>query len=76
MKKLVAIGENGRRIGEDHPKAKLSNAQIDEIFSLRQKGKSYMQIARIFNVSKASIQHILHCRTRAQFPVRFKKVVE
>ena len=76
MKKLVAIGENGKRIGEDHPKAKLSNAQVDEVFRMKEKGKSYRQIAKHFEVSKASIQWIVQCRTRAQWPVRFKESAE
>jgi len=75
-RKLVAIGETGKRIGEDHPKAKLSNAQVDEVFEMREKGKSYKQIAKHFGVSKASIQWIVQCRTRAQWPVKFKEIRE
>lgn len=73
-KKLVAIGENNRRIGEDHPKAVLTNAQIDQVFDMRERGMSYGQIAMRLKVSKASIRDILSCRTRSQWAVRFKEI--
>lgn len=76
MTKLVAIGEKGRWIGEDHPKAKLSNEDIDKVFEYREKGWSYMMIAKKFKVSRESIKSICQGRTRCQWPVRFKKVKE
>lgn len=74
MKKLVAIGETNRRIGEDHPKAVLSNAQVDEVFEMRERGLSYGQIARRFKVTRQNIRDVLSCRTRAQYAVRFKEI--
>lgn len=73
-KRLVAIGESNRRIGEDHPKAKLSNKQVDEVFAMRDRGLSYGRIAMRFNVSKACIRDILIYRTRAQYAIRYKTV--
>lgn len=73
-RKVVAIGEKNRRIGEDHPKAKLTNRQVDEVFAMRDRGLSYARIAMRFNVSKACIRDILVYRTRSQWAVRFKTV--
>lgn len=74
MRRLVAIGEKGRWIGEDHPKSRLTNEQVDQVFYLREEGWSYMRIAKKFQVSKESIRDICLGRTRCQWPVRFKAV--
>ena len=72
--KLVAVNESGRRIGEDHPKARLTNFQVDRVFELRERGWSYTKIANKFKVSRECIRSICLCRTRGQWASRFKKV--
>ena len=46
MRKDVAVNERGRRIGEDHPRATLSNDAVDLIRELHEdEGRSYRYIA-------------------------------
>ena len=73
--KLVAVNEQGCRIGEGHPKAKLSDATIDLIRELHEdKGKSYGYIAMKLNISKVFVQMICTYRRRAQTPDRWVRV--
>jgi len=71
MPKLVAVNEKGRRIGEDHPRAVLTNHEVDMIFELREIGWGYKRLAAKFEVSKRTIRDILKGRRRAQSPDHF-----
>ena len=43
------IAERGRRIGESHPRAKLSKYELELIEELAKKGLNYRQIAKRFS---------------------------
>jgi len=74
VKRIVAVNESGRRIGESHPRAKLSDHEIDLIRQLAEEGLTVAQIARKFEISKGAAGDIITCRRRAQTPARFKRV--
>ncbi|MER1940493.1 hypothetical protein ABS755_07265 [Castellaniella sp. FW104-16D08] len=65
MSKLVALNENGRRIGEDHPNARYTNHEIDLVLTLRDQGASYGEIARKMDMPKATVQAICNGRSRS-----------
>ena len=65
---LVAVNDQGRRIGEGHPLARLSDAEVDLIHELREAGMSYGELATRFGVSKSCIAHILTGRRRGEVP--------
>lgn len=81
----VAIADNGRRVGESHPKAKLTDHDVDLIRELAtqrddhgrvtKQGLSYTILARKFEVGKSVIQKIVECSRRAVPAVRFKRVL-
>lgn len=83
---LVAVNEAGRRIGESHPRAKLTDHEVDLIRDLIEdtvdpatgkvvlKGLSYGEVARKFEVSKGTVFDIVRCRRRAQTPAAFRRV--
>jgi DNA invertase Pin-like site-specific DNA recombinase len=50
--------------GEDHPLAKFSNHEIELIRQLRDDGFSYGEIAKKFDTSKSTIQHICTFKRR------------
>jgi hypothetical protein len=66
MTKFITLNENGRRIGESHPRAKLLNYEVDQVLALLDLGFSYAQIALKFDVSKSCVAHIATGRRRGQ----------
>lgn len=74
MKKHVALNEEGRRIGEGHPRAKLLDAEVDQVLDLLAAGLSYATVAAKMDVSKSCIAHIASGRRRSQTAARVVRV--
>lgn len=74
MKRLVGVNERGLRLGEDHRNARLTNAEVDLLLSLRDEGWSYQALADKFDLSKSGARKICKGQTRCQAPVRYKAV--
>ncbi len=76
MKRIYVVNENGRRIGESHQGARLSDEQVDRIRDLHEDhGLSYLQLAAMYSVSKQTIASICQYRRRAQTPFGFKTLI-
>jgi len=78
--KLVFVNALGKRIGQDHHRAKLPDEAIDQIFYLREAGLSYSEIAAKFDdipggVSKSTVRDVLKGRRRGQVPAATKRVL-
>jgi DNA-binding transcriptional regulator YiaG len=72
-KVFIAVDENGLRIGETHPNAKLTDAQVDEMRDLREhSGWSYDQLAERFDVPYITVQKICTYERRASTIARWK----
>jgi hypothetical protein len=71
--RLIAVNEQGRPVGEDHPKAVLANAELDLVFALREEGFSIGWIAMKMEVSKTCIADILSGRRRAVIPAKYRR---
>ncbi len=75
MQKTVAVNEAGLRIGEDHPNAKLTDAEVERIRTLHEDyGMSYSTLAEKFEISKGAIAKICRYERRGQPVANFKKV--
>lgn len=74
MQRLVAVNERGRRIGEDHPLARLTDGEVELIRQLHEEGMSYAVLAEKFEVSRWAIGRICRYERRAQTPAAFNKV--
>ena len=73
---VVAVGETGERIGEDHPKAELTNEQVDRMRDLREDfGMTYTQLAAMYNVTKRSVAAICQYKRRVSTPFGWKTLV-
>lgn len=71
----VAVNEDGRRVGESHPRAKLKDCDVERLRQLREDTKvTYKELARMFNISYSSVQKICTYRRRAEWSVRYKRV--
>lgn len=70
---VVAINEKGRRIGDSHQRARISNHDVDLMRELREEhGLSYKELAEKFDVSESLVKQICNYRIRSQTPVRWK----
>lgn len=67
MKKFVALNEKRRRIGQDHPNAKLTDHEVDLIRDLREQGMKYTTLAEKFEVSKSTIAMVCRYQRRAHW---------
>ena len=70
-KRMVAVNERGSVVGQDHPRAKLTDHDVDLVFELREDGMSIGRIAKAMEVSKGCIAHILAGRTRTHVVARW-----
>ncbi len=69
--RFVAVNARGCRIGQDHPRAKLSDDDVGVIFDLLDEGLSYGEIAKKFDVGRACIQKIANGSRRCQRAERY-----
>jgi hypothetical protein len=71
-KVLIAINHRGCRVGQSHPRAKLTDVQVERMRELREAGGiSYLTLARMFEVSKVQAWRICHYEIRAQLAVEY-----
>ncbi len=65
----VMVSANGNRIGESHPKAMLSDAEVEQLLADRGPDdcplKSYNQLAKKYKISKSAVADICKGRRRA-----------
>lgn len=72
------VNDCGRRIGEGHHRAKLSDTDVDQILALRDAGMSYGKIAAKLDhvpggVAKSTVRDICTGRIRAQLCAGIKR---
>jgi hypothetical protein len=69
QRRYVEVTQRGVRVGETHHRAKLSNADLDQIFALHEAGLGYRRIAQKFDdlqggISRYTIRDVLTFRRR------------
>lgn len=64
---LVSLNDAGRRIGESHPRARLSDEEVLLMIGLRESGMTYREIASKFGSSYSGVRSICIGRTRGQW---------
>lgn len=55
---LVGVNEKNRRVGESHPQAKLTDADVDRMLAMREQGAGWGRLAQIFEISKSQARRI------------------
>lgn len=71
-KRIVGVNERGLRVGQDHQRAKLTDAAVEMIRRLHEDGFSYRVIAIKFDIAKSTVQDICTYRRRAQTAVKWR----
>ncbi len=67
---LIKVTEDNYRVGESHPKAKLSDVEVEQIRVLHEVGDplgqrwGYRKLAKRFLTSKRTIRDICHYKRR------------
>lgn len=70
---LVGVNEKGRRVGEDHPNATLTDHDVEMLLELREtENWGYRRLAKHFDISKSQVRRIVKGTHRAQQAARFK----
>lgn len=66
MKTWVRVNEDGRRIGESHPQAVLSDVEVESLLAERDAGATLSELARRWGLSKSGVKGIVDGRRRGQ----------
>lgn len=74
MGRLVGLNEKGMRVGEDHQRAVLTNAEVERMRELHEEGFGYKKLAAMFEVSPSLVAKICRYQSRAQIACRWKTV--
>lgn len=69
----VAVNENGLLIGESHPRAVLTDHEVDLVLALNADGLSYRAIADKMDVSKGCVAKICSGQRRGQVGVKRRR---
>lgn len=72
--RMIAVNDRGLAIGESHPRAVLTNRDVDIVLELRSEGYSYAWIAMKMEVHKGTIAKICTGQRRGQYAVGFRRV--
>ena len=59
MKTWVRVNEDGRRIGESHPQAVLSDVEVEALLAERDAGATLSELARRWGLSKSGVKGIV-----------------
>lgn len=70
----LAINEAGRRIGDSHHRAKLTDHEVEQVLQLHAEGYGYRKLATMFETSRFTIRDMVKMRRRTQFPASWKVI--
>lgn len=75
LRRLVAVNEFGRRIGETHHNAIISDLVVDEIRCRHEDhGRGYLEISMEFDIALTTVRKICTYERRAQTPDHWKRL--
>ena len=77
MKVLIGYNERGRRIGQFHERAKLTDADVETIRALREADPAFWSFSKLalkFDVTKRHIKRLCDYEDRAEAPARYRAV--
>lgn len=70
---VVGLSASGRRVGESHPRAVLTDHEVDLLLELHDDGYSLAWLAEKFEIAKSTAHSIVSGRTRAIRPERYRR---
>jgi len=74
-KKLIGVNEEGRRVGQYHPAAKLTDREVQLLLRLHdEENWGCRRLAKKFDLSVSQVKRILRGKHRCQWYEKFKVV--
>lgn len=73
-KRMAPVNDSRRRIGEQHPRAVLTDHEVELVHELHEQGMALAEIARKMEVSKGCVWKIVHGYRRGQVPAGWVRV--
>jgi hypothetical protein len=71
-KRYVGVNDQGRRVGEDHPNAKLTDHEVVLVLETYKRLRSYAKVARVFEIGKSTVAGYVKRRRRDQVAVKWR----
>lgn len=72
--RALAVNDIGRRVGDSHHNAKLTDAEVDLLLSLHAEGWGYRRLAAKFEISKSLARKICKGTVRNQVATAWRLV--
>lgn len=73
--RYIGTNDRGLRVGQFHHKAKLTDAEVDQVRDLHEfAGWGYLKIARTYGVSKSNVAQICRYEKRTEMVTSWKPV--
>ena len=67
------VNDEGRRIGEGHPRARYTDATVEEILRLNADGVSSQSVAVVLGMPPSTVRSIVNGQARRQEPTVMEK---
>ncbi len=74
--RIVQVNDDGHVVGEDHPRARYTDADVDAVFALRSDGFSLREISKKMEMPLRTVRDYLAGRRRCLGAVDYKKRIE
>ena len=72
--RTIAVNELGRRVGESHHNARLTNHEVELLLALHLEGWGYRRLAAKFEVSKRHVRDIIKGKRRCSVACAWRVV--
>lgn len=71
-RRMIGVSDMGHPVGEDHHRARLTNAEVDQMRDMRDAGMMYKDIARHFGVPITTVASICLWQRRVATAVAWR----
>jgi hypothetical protein len=72
--RTVGVNDIGRRVGDSHHNAKLTDADVERLLAMHDEGWGYRRLAAKFEVSKSLVRKICKGTVRGQVATDWHRV--
>ena len=74
LTRTVGVNDIGRRVGDSHHNAKLTDGDVELLLALHAEGWGYRRLAAKFEISKRHVRDIINGKRRGQVATTWRRV--